>query len=78
MAPSKPGAPRLSSRDRYRYCGHVSPYTFWPASRAAANCATACFAETCTTYSGAPVRLDSMMARCVASSSSCHARAMPW
>ncbi len=71
-------APSCSSSDRYRYCGHVSPNTFWPLSRAAASCSTACFALTCTTYSGAPVRFAIMIARCVASSSICQARAMPW
>ncbi len=54
LAPSKspphccPVAPRWSSSDRYRYCGQVSPNTFWPRSRAWAICSAACFAETCT------------------------------
>ena len=48
------------------------------AERAAAICAMACFAETCTTYSGAPVRSASMIARWVASSSICHGRETPW
>src|SRR4051794_15453442 len=39
LAPSKlphsaPCAPSCSSSDRYRYCGHVSPNTFCPTSRA--------------------------------------------
>jgi hypothetical protein len=71
-------APSCSSSERYRYCGHVSPNTFHPWSRAQASWSTACFALTCTTYSGAPVRFASMIARCVASSSICQARAMPW
>src|SRR5450631_1246909 len=55
FAPSNPGAPSCSSNDRYRYCGQVSPKTWWPRSRAAANDATACLADMCTTYSGEPV-----------------------
>ena len=78
LAPSKPGAPSWSSSVRYRYCGQVSPNTFCPVSRAVAICATACLAETCTTYSGAPVYCASMIARWVASSSACHGREMPW
>ncbi len=74
FAPSKPGAPSCSSSERYRYCGHVSAKTFCPVPRAVAICSSACFADTWTTYSGAPVTSANMIARCVASSSSCHGR----
>ena len=38
----------------------------------------ACLADTCTTYSGAPVNCARMIARWVASSSICHGRLVPW
>ncbi|SCD85413.1 hypothetical protein GA0115246_106993 [Streptomyces sp. SolWspMP-sol7th] len=47
LAPSKSGSARLSV-DRKRYCGHVSPWTGRPRSRAAAISASASCAETCT------------------------------
>ena len=48
FAPPNPGS-SYAPAVRQRYCGHVSPNTWWPRARASAMAAAAPPAETCTT-----------------------------
>ena len=61
-----------------RYCVHVSPWMFQPASRARAIGSTDSRQETWTTYSGEPATRASCMARFVASPSVSGGRVSAW
>ena len=63
---------------RKKYCGHVSPYTRSPRSRAARIATAACSVETWTTRIGTSISSESEMTRPVASPSASAACEIAW